>query len=239
MPKRDFAKLLKTLRDKLSLSQAEMAEKLGISQAYVAQIENKAVDLDHSGKVAEKILEVLSESPVKEKDVDFGEWLLEQRTKRGLSRQELAEKAGVSYLGIYFIETGRTESPQKRTIEALEKVLGKLPRDVQEEVTESAEGGFGEYQGPFSIEEWKSSVDETTPGIYVFYDVLKRPVYVGQSGDIRKRISEHSDAFWFKSPLVHTISYIVVKEEKLRRQLEAAIIKIVGENAIFNQQHKI
>ena len=39
MPQPDYAKLLKELRDERSLTQAEAAEKLGITQAYVSRIE--------------------------------------------------------------------------------------------------------------------------------------------------------------------------------------------------------
>lgn len=246
MPKLDIAKQLKFLRNKLGITQAQMGEKLGISQPYVALIENETVDA--SSRVAQKILELTGETPAKiasqvqdtsEKQVDFGEWLIERRTKLGMSRQSLADKAGVSYLTLYFIETGQTESPRRSTIDAIKKVLGELPRAVQTEVVESAEGGFGEYQGPFSVKEWEDNVDKDTPGVYIFYDILKRPVYIGESKDIYRRIRQHDDQFWFKSPMVHTIAYLVVKEEKVRAQLEAAMIKLVGENAIFNQQHKI
>ena len=246
MPKLNIAKQLLTLRKKLDLTQAQMAEKLGISQGYVAQIENETVDA--SGRIAGKILELSGESPDKfaselqdtaEKTVELGEWVLDRRTKLGMSRQVLADKAGVSPLTLYFIETGQTESPRRSTIDGIRKVLGDLPKGVQTEVVESAEGGFGEFQGPFSVKEWERNVDKDTPGVYIFYDVLKRPVYIGESKDIYRRIRQHDDQFWFKSPMVHTIAYLIVKDEKVRAQLEAAMIKLVGENAIFNQQHKI
>lgn len=246
LPKLNVAKELSALRKKLGLTQAQIGERLGISQPYVALIENETVDA--SARIAEKILELAGASPAKiasdlkdtsTKGIDFGEWITERRTKLGMSRQALADKAGVSYLTLYFIETGQTESPRKSTIDAIKKVLGELPKDVQTEVAESAEGGFGEYQGPFPIKEWEQNIDKDTPGVYIFYDILKRPVYIGESKDIQRRIRQHDDQFWFKSPMVHSISYLVVKDEKVRAQLEAAMIKLVGENAIFNQQHKI
>jgi len=39
--------------------------------------------------------------------------------------------------------------------------------------------------------------------------------------------------------MAHTIAYLVVKDEKVRAQLDAAMIKLVDEDAIFNWQQKI
>jgi transcriptional regulator with XRE-family HTH domain len=223
-----------------------MGEKLGISQGYVAQIETETVNA--SPRIAEKILRMAGKSRTEidsiqetdtEEEVNFGDWVEEQRSKRGLSRRSPADKAGISYLALYFIETGQTQSPRENTVNAIKRVIGELPKGMQTEVVESAEGGFGKFQGPFSIKEWEEEVDGGTPGVYIFYDILMRPVYIGQSKDIRKRILDHDREFWFKSPMVDKIAYLVVKDEAIRLKLEAAMIKLVGENAIFNSQHKI
>ncbi len=214
-----------------------MAEKLGISQPYLSLIETGKQE--PSQKLADKIVK-LSGTPSKV-EIGFGEWLRETRTKAKLTRDQLAQKAGISYLTIYFIETGKTESPQRATVEALEKVLGKVPKPVETEISEEKEVGlgFGEYLGPFPIGDWESNVGDSVPGIYVFYDSLKRPVRVGQTSDLKTRIRQYEDFFWFKPPIVDSFAYIVVKDTKLRKQVETAMIKLVGENAIFNAQHKI
>lgn len=221
-----------------------MGEKLGISQGYVAQIENESVNA--SPRVTQKILELSGQSRAEiesalkkaaEKESDFGDWVQERRAKLGLSRQELADKAGIPYITLYFIEKHETESPRQATIDAIKKVLGELPKDVQTEVVDSAQGGFGEYQGPFPFKEWESSIDDKTPGIYVFYDVSNRPVYIGESKDIKRRIYEHDREFWFKPPVVHKVAYLVVKDDDIRARLEAAMIALVGEHAILNKQH--
>jgi len=243
-PKNDDARLLKSLRDKYSWTQSEIGEKLGIEQSYVSSIETGHAPL--SKKVREKL------SNLAETDLKFGKWLLEQRTKRGWSRADLASRAGISELTIFYIESGKTESPQKATLAKLEKVFGKLPESVHAEISEEslvlvpdprgagARFGLGEYLGPFAVEEWESNVTETTPGIYVFYDELKRPVRIGQTDDIKRRLKEYSrDAWWFRSPTVESFAYIVVLDEKLRKLLEATMIKLVGDSAIFNIQHKI
>src|SRR5205823_5741464 len=226
-------KLVKNLREKYSWTQSEMAEKLGIAQPTVSLIEQGKSEPSKS--IVEK-LKKLSKT-----GLSFGQWLLETRTKMGLSRAELASKAGISQLAVYFIETGRTESPWKSTLAKLEKVLGKLPQEVHTEIKEEAEvAGLGEYLGPFPIEQWESNVAESSPGIYVFYDGLKRPVRLGQTDDIKRRLKEYArDAWWFRSPTVESFAYIIIKDEKLRKSIEATMIKLVGDNAIFNIQHKI
>ncbi len=192
-----------------------------------------------SGKVAEKILKLSEVSPKTE--IDFGEWLRAERARAGLTQAELAKKAGISQLTISFIETGKTESPQRATVEAVEKVLGKLPTKLQSEITEESKlEGIGQYLGPFPIDEYKPNVGDLTPGIYVFYDSLKRPVRVGQTDDLRRRIFEYKrDTWWCRLPTVESFAFITVKDEKLRKQVEAVMIKLVGDNAIFNIQHKI
>ncbi|HAF11854.1 MAG TPA: hypothetical protein DCK98_17515 [Chloroflexi bacterium] len=64
--------------------------------------------------------------------------------------------------------------------------------------------------------------DDESPaesGVYVFYDVSDRPVYVGESGNIRRRIADHDETFCFRSPIVETASHVRVEGQKLRRQL--------------------
>ncbi len=191
-----------------------------------------------STKVAEKIMKLSGASPER---VNFSEWLREQRKKANLTQEQLAEKAGISQLTISFIETGKTESPQKATVETIEKVLGKLPGKIQSEIAEEAKvEGIGEYRGPFPIDEYKDNVQDSTEGIYVFYDSLKRPVRVGQTDDLKRRIFEYKrDTWWCRPPTVESFAYIIVKDAKLRRQVESTMIKLVGDNAIFNIQHKI
>lgn len=120
-------------------------------------------------------------------------------------------RAGISSLTIYFIETGRTESPQKSTLKALEGVLGHLPKGVQEEVQEEGLVEDFEFLGPFPVEEWKNVVGtEPVPCIYVFYDSLKRPVRIGETEDLGRRLKEYADNYWwFKRPAVESFAYVV------------------------------
>ena len=71
----------------------------------------------------------------------------------------------------------------------------------------------------------------------MFYDVSQRPIYVGMSDDVRRRILDHSEKFWFKAPIVETGSYVEIKDKTLRRQVETLLIKFLKSNAVLNRQN--
>jgi hypothetical protein len=114
--------------------------------------------------------------------------------------------------------------------------LGRsAPRDVVEAAEQQAEiSGVGQFVDfdPHDENDFPSE-----PGVYVFYDVSDRPIYVGESGDIKKRIrSGHTDKFWYRSPIVDKASYVRVDDQLLRRQIENALIKFLKSNAVINQR---
>jgi len=149
---------------------------------------------------------------------------------------ELAEKSGISIPAVYNIESGRTEFPRQSTLAKLEKALGKkFDPEIAEEVREAGEiEGLGDFEDfdPHDEDDWPQG-----PGIYVFYDISNRPIYVGQSGDIARRLRDHEPMFWFKSPIVYTGSFVRVGDDKLRRQTESVLIKFLKSNAVLNKQH--
>jgi transcriptional regulator with XRE-family HTH domain len=237
--KQKISNWIKANREKAELSQQQLADKLGVSQPLISQWESGGVEPNH--EMLEKlsaVLEVdLEETPF---GLDLGEWLRRQREKNGLSREDLARKAKVSPLTIYFIENGTTKSPQKATLQGLQEVLGKLPGNVSEDVEELREFGDFEYLGPFPIDKWKENMSEgRIPCIYVFYDSLNRPVRIGETEDLERRIRDYLQMYWFRPPTAETFAYIVVKDPKVRTQIEKIMIKLVGEHAIFNIQDKI
>jgi hypothetical protein len=75
------------------------------------------------------------------------------------------------------------------------------------------------------------------PGIYVLYDISERPIYVGQGGDIKKRIRDHADKFWFRSPIVETAAYVKIAEKQLREKVETLLIRFLKSNAVINKQN--
>jgi len=222
----------------MHLSQKQLAEKLGVSQPVVSLWETGAFHPSHD--MLEKLSAVLEADLEKSLDVGLGEWLVKQREEHKLTREQLAEKAGISPLTIYFIENGTTRSPQENTLKGLEKALGKLPSSLSKDVEEARDVGDFEYLGPFPIDKWEENVSEgKIPCIYVFYDSLHRPVRIGGTEDLTRRMKEYQQMYWFRPPTAETFAYIVVKDPKFRSQAEKVMIKLVGEHAIFNIQEKI
>jgi transcriptional regulator with XRE-family HTH domain len=222
------------------MSQQELAKKIGISQAMISHWENG--EREPSPEFREKLSASLGvELGGAKEGITFGEWLKSQREKHGISRGELAKRAGIAPLTIYFIETGRTESPQETTINSLQKVFGVAPGKVSREVeTEERIGDFV-FKGPFPIAEWKENIGKGTVScIYVFYDELRRPVRIGQTEDLARRMREYEQNYWwFRPPTVESFAYVTVDDAEFRRKSEKVMIKLVGANAMFNDQDRM
>jgi transcriptional regulator with XRE-family HTH domain len=226
-------------RDKAGLSQQEIGERIGVSQSQISTWENG------SSEPSEKAIQSLSsifgtEPPVTGLEAPFGEWLKSRREELRISRTELAKKTGISSLTIYFIETGRTESPRESTIRSLEQALGSVPTGVKKEIKEERVGGELEFLGPFPMDAWEENVSDGISCVYVLYDELKRPVRIGETEDLRRRMREYKrDAWWCRPPTVDSFAYVEVSDPKMRRNTEVVMIKLIGAHAIFNIQDKI
>ena len=59
----------------------------------------------------------------------------------------------------------------------------------------------------------------TCPGVYVFYDISNRPIYVGKAKNISTRVRGHADKFWFKYPIVSHAAYVEIRDETLRNRV--------------------
>jgi transcriptional regulator with XRE-family HTH domain len=173
---------------------------------------------------------------------DFALWLRSERQRQQLTLMQLAERSGVNVSTISQIENSKISSPQEKTwnklVNALENrspALGQADLAPTQDKDESrATAGLGELRGfnPYADEE-----RPTVGGIYVLYDISDRPVYVGEGGNIRKRIKDHEEKFWFKRPIVETAAYIEVDEVKLRVRIEKMLINFLRSNAVLNKQH--
>lgn len=159
----------------------------------------------------------------------------------------------MSNVAISFIETGRTLNPNGSTREALVSALNGLHAEQQqrqqpppensikdEEAAEAvrAESEELEVPGIGSLEGFDPHSIETVPagpGVYVFYDVSDRPIYVGRSKSVRRRVRSHQDRFWFKTPIVSTAYYLNVTDARLRNQIEKVLIQFLKTNAVINQ----
>jgi len=228
------------------LSQATLAEKLETSQVTISNWENdrakpdenqiarmiRIMGLTRPGRVkrtsAEEVSNQGGSSP-------FGRWLGREREKAGMSVQELAESSSVSIPAIYNIESGRSPNPRQSTRKKLERALEvDTPQDVLEVAEEASEiEGLGSLQ---DFDPHDKSDRPKLPGVYVFYDVSDRPIYVGKASDIAKRVKDHEDKFWFRPPIVANGAYVEIPGETLRHQVEQVLIKFLKSNAVINKQ---
>src|ERR1700756_1722913 len=84
----------------------------------------------------------------------FGELLRELRIARGLSQEELAERAAMSVNGISALERGANQSPQRKTLELIVHALG-----LHAEQQEALEAAATRRSRPRAIEAAQISVD--------------------------------------------------------------------------------
>jgi transcriptional regulator with XRE-family HTH domain len=232
---------LRARRTTLGLSQASLGGSVGVTQATISNWESGRSS--PSGEQVAALRDVLGTVPpggqsagAAPSDGGYGDWLSAARVEQGLSRAELAARSGVSAPQIWNIETGATGNPRASTRAKLEGALGvSPPRALVEAVQHEAEiGGVGQF---VDFDPHDESDFPSEPGVYVFYDISDRPVYVGQSGDIRKRIrGNHLEKFWYRPPIVEKASYVRVDDQTLRRQLENTLIKFMKSNAVINQK---
>ena len=163
-------------------------------------------------------------------------WLQGKRHELGLNVPSLAERIGISSQAIYNLESGRTQNPNTETRKKIELVVGSSAPVVALEQAEKATmvGALGSLQDfdPYALE-----LVPSDPGVYVFYDIADRPVYVGRSSNIKRRIKSHHDRFWFKPPIVTAAAFIRIEDANLRNQIEEIFIKFLKSNAVINKIH--
>jgi len=246
-----FGERMRRARVKAAWSQAEVGEKLDVTGATIGNWEKGKTSPDKDQKA--KLRAVLgmlaanaldSAKPSEDESAGredegpspLGTWLNRARLGRKMTVAELAHVSGLSAPAIYNIESGRIANPRDETTRRLEKALGTtIPVETKNEVREEAEiEGVGEFK------DFLPHDDEDRPavgGVYVLYDVAERPVYVGEGGSIKKRIRDHHEKFWFKSPIVESAAYVQIEDERLRRKVEAILIRFLKSNAVINKKN--
>lgn len=237
-----YGERLQRARVRNAMSQVELGEKIGVSGATISNWETGKTAPTKTQKDKLKSLFGSQTTERQEpKDVGFisspiAAWLIKTRLEKGFSIPEIAEKSGLSEASVYNIEAGRSSNPRAETVRKLEHALGaKLEDEVKQEIQEEATiEGLGELS---NFDPHNDDDLPTVSGIYVLYDISERPIYVGQASDIKRRIREHRDKFWFKFPIVDTAAFVTVDDKKLRDRIEALLIRFLKSNAVINQQH--
>lgn len=164
----------------------------------------------------------------------FGEWLKGEMKQQGIWIPELVSRSGITYAGIWNIVNGKTLSPRQETREKLATALNKtVPADIELQVENDAALVPG-----LTWVDFTPSDLQTIPqlgGVYVFYDITDRPVYVGMSkSNVRLRVKDHQTRFWFKYPLVMRGAFLSIPDPELCLKVETILIKFLGKHALLN-----
>lgn len=232
---------LRTARLGEGLSQVDLGHRVGVTQPTIFNWEKgKAAPSNKKVAHLEEILGPFTKEELEESQergaLLFSAWVERNRSKKNWTRPELASRAGVTAPTIYSIESGKTSNPQKRTRKRLEHAFGEdLPSDIRTETHRNSNiEGFGEL---VDFNPYDPNDLPNVGGVYVFYDVSERPMYVGMAANIKRRIGDHKDRFWFKPPIVETASFVQISEDNRRREIEKLLIKFLKSNAVINQQN--
>ena len=156
--------------------------------------------------------------------------------KNGLTAGELAAKADVSIATVYNILSGRAQNPNPRTIASLERVLGEKFESKSETQEASRIDGIGQL---IDFDPYDQKDLPAKPGVYVFYDISGRPIYVGKSGNIATRFKDHEDRFWVRRPIVETAAYVEIPDSATRDQVETVLIQFLNNNAVMNKNRTV
>lgn len=223
-----FGEWLRKIAEKNELTKSSIAKEAGLSLTaishYMAGRNQAKPENEEKIRAAIAIL-------TPQEEVAFGQWLRDTRIKKNISVQELSEKSKISTPALYNIENGKTQNPNLKTRQKIEAALGE-GADIPVEEKENDIQNLGSLEG---FDPYEINLIPTSPGVYVLYDISERPIYVGRSKNINKRIKQHSNSFWFKRPIISTGSYIVIKDDVLRNQIEEILIKFLKSNAVINK----
>lgn len=225
---------IRTGRIKSGLSQQELAAKLIVSQPQISLWERGQSRPDH-GQL-EKLETVLGGITKEEESPDqslppVATWLARSLSKKNLTANELSRKSGISAPTIYNLLNGGAQNPQQRTLKKLESALGER-FEREGAASEKEVPGIGEL---IDFNPHDAADHPNKPGVYVFYDISGRPIYVGKANDIADRVDDHKEKFWFKQPIVETAAYIEITDKRLRDQVETVLIQFLKKNAVINK----
>lgn len=222
-------------RAKSGLSQLELAEKVGVSQPTVSlwELSKQKPDSAQIERLEAVLGGITKEEESSEQSLPaISIWLARALSKRNLTANELARKSGVSAPTIYNLLNGGAQNPQQRTLKSLEAALGEKFERTEQEKESFEVSGIGEL---IDFNPHDPTDQPNKPGVYVFYDISGRPIYVGKATNIADRVGDHKEKFWFRQPIVQTAAYIEIRDKTLRDQLETVLIQFLKNNAVINK----
>jgi transcriptional regulator with XRE-family HTH domain len=238
MEQRDIGVLIRERRVANGLSQEDLAKRLGISQPTVSMWERgRATPDPQQMSVLDNLLSGITkvEESEEESQTPMSAWLSRAMAKKDLTAPEVARRAGVSIPTIYNLLSGRAENPQARTLAAIERAVDQKFESSERSDSVPDSGGVGEL---IDFDPHDDSQIPGKGGVYVFYDIAQRPIYVGQATNIARRISDHKEKFWFRRPILEFGAYIEIQDKKLRNQVETVLIQFLKNNAVINKNKR-
>lgn len=215
----------------LGLSQRSLAEIMGCSATTISQFETGGRAA--SGELFEEILIVLGL-----KDIDtstFRGWLIDAMAKASFEfdqfPEDIADESGNTLSDLVgFIIKYDYDELEGEWIAVIEKLLKQKFKPSSPEKGEKFVDTFTQFN-PYN----KESCPKVA-GIYVLYDKSNRPVYIGQSNNIRTRISQHMEKKWFLPPIIESAGYIKITDEDIRKFVESCLIKTCRSLLLINKK---
>lgn len=247
----NFGRLLRQFREENGFNQETLAKRLNSNQPTISDWENgKRWPGKREIRAIIQKLGISAKSPQtdgqyelsKGSHAQFGNWLRRARADKGWTQRELADEAALSPQTISLIENGVITSPQKATIKNLEEALGEKAVSEKEKPQAIHEiKDIGEYE---EVDADSILSLPERPGIYILNAVNekggKRPIYVGTTGNLRKRMNDYAHhkrgVWWFRKPLVGIVGYVEISSEALRKRVETILQKGLSSLLIFNDQ---
>jgi hypothetical protein len=180
-------------------------------------------------------------------DTQYGDWLRVELDRQGINAVDLAARTGIHINTILSLLEGRTEKPQQRTRQRIEKALQSAqPAGVGPAPQRPAVEDTWYYIGlQWTNEEIEQVPDE--PGVYIIHDRLGRPAYIGVAhkgaGGIRARLRKHNELRWTSDRRVaYSFSYALAGRmpssdpSQLAKSLEKLLIKFMGNAILINER---
>ena len=226
--------------------QKALADRVGVSPGLVSHWETSRVKPSY-----EQLLNLEKEFGTRLRKRTLDEWLKETRGSRGLDEKDLAKKAGVSLQQIKNIERGRSKNSWSVTVRKLEDALGEsFGEDPDASPPGKATTSIGQRKDfdPHYRGDKKSQSEQTdpsakrpwpqkkSPGVYVFFSSDGHPEYVGKAGDVRTRLSQHEEKFWFRKPVVEKACYFPIEDKEMRTRIEGMLISVIEKQLILNKR---
>ena len=228
IPESRFDEVINILKSEISDDEDVSTKELEFSS------ENQDLQVDQSDEAVAIPVDPTGPGP-------FGRWLYAELSSKNMNSWDLAQSSEIPEEHIEQIIRGEIRHPMPAVMKSIQESIDeKLDAKTIDAIREDSEiEGFGEFvdfDPHGDTARWP-----TGGGVYVFYDVSSRPVYVGETGDLHRRMkdyfSPHRRMWWVSQPIVETASFIPVEDTKVRKRLEKILIRFLKSNAVMNRVH--